>query len=104
MAVHIKQLADEVVGLEGVLDGESVPSILPAAKELLEKEQQLIVDLERISYSDSSGLALLLQWLQHARDLNKGIQFRNMPQQMRDIASVTGLLEVLPIIVNNELA
>jgi phospholipid transport system transporter-binding protein len=55
------------------------------------------IDLNNVSRSDSAGVALLIEWIRQAQKNNKTIQFHNIPKQMRDIATVTGVDKMLAI-------
>lgn len=85
------------VKLKGVLDFNTVLSIENSAKKLFKQTNPIIVDLKEITYSDSSGLALLSEWTRKAHKESLAISFKNMPQQMVDIARVTGVDQLLPI-------
>ena len=57
----------------------------------------LEIDLSGLQRSDSSGLALLVEWYRSAEQRNKMISFVNIPAQMLDIAMLSGLDDILPI-------
>ncbi|MCW8932356.1 MAG: STAS domain-containing protein, partial [Gammaproteobacteria bacterium] len=57
----------------------------------------LDIDLAQLERSDSSGLALLVEWYREAEQEDKTISFFNLPAQMYEIARISGLNEILPI-------
>lgn len=57
----------------------------------------LNVDLAGVSRSDSTGLALLLDWMRRAQQARQDITFHNMPEQMLSIARASGLEQLLPL-------
>lgn len=94
----IKQ-ADGTYIIEGELNMHTVPE---ATKELIAilptaEGDKLTIDLTAVSRSDSAGVALLVEVMQHAKKANLTLVFKNLPQQMKDIADVSGLLEILPV-------
>ena len=61
------------------------------------EQDALVFDLKQVSFSDSSGVALLTAWGREAKRLDKSIRFVNLPTQLFDIAQVCGLAKILPI-------
>ncbi|MGH8477561.1 MAG: STAS domain-containing protein [Methylococcales bacterium] len=58
----------------------------------------LEIDLSGVSRADSAGLALVVEWMAKARRGNTEIHFLNMPRQMREIAGVTEVDTILPLV------
>ena len=61
-------LPDEsnVLPLEGEIDLHVSPRIAASLKAIIEqKPERLVVDLSRVSYIDSSGLAVLIEGMQN---------------------------------------
>lgn len=85
--------------LTGDLSFDSVPELWEQNKAILFEDDSstLDINLSRLERSDSSGLAILLEWYREAEQSNKKITFINIPQQMYDIARVSGLDEILPL-------
>ncbi len=52
-------------------------------------------DFAQVELSDSSGVALLLAWLREANAAGKPVSFRNLPQQLLDVAKVCGVLSLI---------
>ena len=85
--------------IEGELNNQTVPDI---SKQLLAlipaiEGKNITVDLALVSRSDSAGVALLVEVMQLAKSANLTLLFTNLPQQMKDIAGLSGLLDILPI-------
>ena len=53
--------------------------------------KQVTVDLGGVTNSDSAGLALLIEWIKHARTKRLQIRFRNIPEQLINLAKLSGL-------------
>lgn len=90
--------------IEGELNMQTVPEVSKQLAKLI-KEQTLVtenltLDLTSISRSDSAGVALLVDVMQRAKTAKMTLLFSNLPQQMQDIAGISGLLDILPISEN----
>lgn len=85
--------------LKGRLNFKSVPELWKKNKISLftDATDLLDIDLSQLEHSDSSGLALLVEWYREAEQQNKKITFSNLPAQMYEIACVSGLNEILPL-------
>lgn len=82
----------------GCLTSDTVPQYVEIASRVFEKNVPAqSIDLAGISKSDSSGVALLVEWMRQAHQINTKIHFINMPENMRAIVKVTGLLGILPL-------
>jgi len=57
----------------------------------------LIVDLAAVEESDSTALSLLLEWQRAAKAQGWRIGFANLPANMRSLAEVYGVLELIPL-------
>ena len=101
MSVKISKKDHAVYAIEGELNMQTVPE---AAKqlaglmaELPSGAENLNLDLASISRSDSAGVALLIDVMQAAKSSKITLLFSNLPQQMQDIAGISGLIDILPI-------
>ena len=76
----------------------TVPAVWRSANTLLQgASQDLLIDLQQVTHTDSAGLALLLEWMTLARDKQLQIHFRNLPAQLWEIAKVSDLEDILPL-------
>ena len=98
MSVQIELHADNTVVLSGELNMETVPGLLDRMPVSLDKPGiELSIDLKGVTRSDSAGLALLVEWMQHAQQRQCHLRFAHLPQQLLDIARVSGLDSILPL-------
>lgn len=58
-------------------------SFLKAAKEIT-------IDLSRVSSTDSAGLALMIEWIKYSRQNRTQIAFKNIPEQLLNLAKLSG--------------
>ena len=98
MQAKINKQEKGIYAIEGELNMQSVPAVSKQLFELMQKENQsLILDLSSVSRSDSAGVALLVEAMQLAKTNNLSLSLSNLPQQMKGIAEISGLLDIFPI-------
>ncbi len=53
--------------------------------------KNIVMDLGGVGNTDSAGLALLVEWIKNARLQRVHLQFRNIPEQIFNLAKLSGL-------------
>ena len=53
------------------------------------------IDLARVTESDSAGLAVLIEWLAHARARGVALRYENVPAQILAIARISDVQDLL---------
>jgi len=98
----ITQQSDGVFIIEGELNMQTVPAVSKQLQSVLPKTNgaTYTLDLASVTRSDSAGVALLVEVMQIAKTAKQTLLFSNLPGQMKDIAGVSGLLDILPISKN----
>ncbi|CAI8996835.1 phospholipid transport system transporter-binding protein [Pseudomonas sp. IT-P74] len=83
--------------LSGVLDYRSGPGLREQGKALIKasKAAALVVDCSAVTKSSSVGLSLLLCFIRDAQAAGKTLSIHGMPEDMREIAQVSELTELL---------
>jgi phospholipid transport system transporter-binding protein len=83
--------------LSGVLDYRSGPGLREQGQALIKasKAAALVVDCSAVTKSSSIGLSLLLCFMRDAQAAGKSVSIRGMPEDMREIAQVSELTELL---------
>lgn len=83
--------------LSGVLDFRSGPGLRKEGQALINASTaaSLIVDCSAVEKSSSVGLSLLLAFMRDAQAAGKALSIRALPDDMREIAQVSGLTELL---------
>ena len=86
-----------VLRLAGVLDYRSGPTLRKEGKALIAASSapHLVLDCSAVVKSSSVGLSLLLGFMRDAQAAGKALEVREMPADMREIAGVYDLDEVL---------
>lgn len=90
----IEPLGEGRFVVTGVLDATTVGAVLKRSALLLGDYPTLQIDLAGVTQSDSSGLALLLEWLRLARLKRQQISFQNIPHQIDALARISEVEEL----------
>jgi len=98
-ASQLEKIASGHYILKGQLSFKTVPELWATNKISLfaDETDVLDIDLSQLERSDSSGLALLVEWYREAEQDGKKITFLNLPGQMYEMARISGLNEILPL-------
>ena len=83
--------------LSGVLDYRSGPDLRKQGQALINSSNApaLVLDCSAVTKSSSVGLSLLLCFMRDAEAVKKPVSIRALPDDMREIAEVSGLTELL---------
>ncbi len=95
----IRQGAAGELLLVGVLDYRTGPTLREAGRQLISQNAAAALTLScaQVEKSSSVGVSLLLAFMRDAQAANKSLVLRDLPDDMREIAQVSGLLELLPL-------
>jgi phospholipid transport system transporter-binding protein len=83
--------------ISGVLDYRSGPDLRKQGQALINSSNAptLVLDCSAVTKSSSVGLSLLLCFMRDAEAVKKPVSVRALPEDMREIAQVSGLTELL---------
>lgn len=81
--------------VQGAMTFGSVTNLWHQSEGMFSDEGILQIDLAGVTHTDSGGLALLIEWLREASRRGTRIEFLNLPDQMRALASAANLWEIL---------
>jgi phospholipid transport system transporter-binding protein len=81
--------------VNGVLHFTTVTALLRSGSEAIVSGRAAVIDLSGVKDSDSSGLALLVEWLSIARAASKTLRYENIPTQLHQLARLSDLEELL---------
>jgi phospholipid transport system transporter-binding protein len=79
----------------GVLHFTTVTALLHVGSDAIANGRAAIIDLSGVKDSDSSGLALLIEWLSIARSESHGLRYENIPTQLHQLARLSDVEELL---------
>jgi phospholipid transport system transporter-binding protein len=81
--------------VNGVLHFTTVTALLRSGSEAIASGRAAVIDLSGVKDSDSSGLALLIEWLSIARAEHKTLRYENIPTQLHQLARLSDVEELL---------
>ena len=79
----------------GPLDFSTVTRLLPRGAAAIAQGRAAVIDLAGVTHSDSSALALLIEWLSLARDSQHPLRYENMPAQLQQLARLSEVDDLL---------
>lgn len=85
----------ETFRLEGRLTVDEVPTVYLEHRDWKENGPPGVIDLSGLAATDSSAVALLLEWLSWARARDNRIRFDNPPEALRTIAGLSQVERLL---------
>lgn len=93
-----------LVRLSGDIDLDSTPSARRAIMICLKKGRGVMVDLSKVRYIDSSGVAVLVEGFQYARSRKLEFVLVNVSSRVMSVLSIARLDKVFPILELEEAA
>lgn len=94
MKIQIRNDADniELVGLEGDLDFDSSPKLKQEFSKLIEKgAAKILINLRKVSYIDSSGLATFIELFQKLKRHQGKLVLFNLSDAVRNVFEIAKL-------------
>jgi phospholipid transport system transporter-binding protein len=85
----------QILVFSGELNRDSVVQYWPF-QPLQNMQGSIVFDLAGLRHVDTAGLAWLIQVLSQARSKSIQVRLRDMPAQLRSLASVSDVLNLLP--------
>ena len=93
-----KNNKDHVLPLEGEIDLHVSPHISASLGAMIdEKPKQIVVDLSKVSYIDSSGLAVLIEGMQNVEAYGGKFALVGLQENVRPIFEIARLDQVYRI-------
>lgn len=83
--------------LGGVIDFNTVIVLDQQARALFPQYQQITVDLGNVTYVNSAGLALLLEWKRRTELENRSIKILRVPGKLLNIARISEIDDILSL-------
>lgn len=91
----INFISPSTLVVQGVLNFDSVMDLQKTIITKLVRDEHIIIDLKQVTYSNSAGVALLIEWQKQANRYNRQLAFINVPLQMHYIIQISGLTNIL---------
>ena len=83
--------------ITGVMNFDSIQSLNQRACELFPPFNRVNIDLSGVTYVNSAGLALLLEWKRKAIAEDRIIELHSVPQKLLNIARMSELDGILSL-------
>lgn len=84
--------------LEGEIDFNNSPDLRKSFIKLIENQaKKVILDLEKVTYVDSSGLATLVEMLQKLKNSDGQLKLTNLQEKVRSVFEITKLEKIFEI-------
>jgi len=93
---ELKPDSNGCVTLSGRLTVDEVPSVYKKSLRWRDHDRlPSMIDLQAVEGTDSSAIALLLEWADWACHAKHRIEFRNPPESLRTIAGLSSMTSLL---------
>jgi phospholipid transport system transporter-binding protein len=90
-AFSIKRTATDRLEAEGAICFSGAAQALKSGLALIGPNENTTIDLAQVTETDSAGLAVLVEWLAHARKLGTVLHYANIPAQILAVARISDL-------------
>jgi anti-anti-sigma factor len=87
-----------VLRIGGELDRETCGSIEPALMAAVVSARSILIDLARVTFCDSTGLATLIATHEKATANGAALAIRHVPPKVQRLFEITGTDEVIEIV------
>jgi len=104
---YTKEINNNITGIniEGEIDVYTSPKVKEALNDLIQKgHNNIIVNLEGVSYIDSTGLGVLIGALKRVKENNGDIKLVCTNLQIKKIFDITGLIKIFDLYDSEEQA
>ena len=91
-----------IIALEGEIDLSCSPEARQSILNVLEDDKNLLINLEKVSYIDSSGVACLVEGYQTAKKKSLNFGLVGVSEAAMSVLKLARLDQVFPIFNSNE--
>lgn len=81
--------------VNGELSFATAAGLLDKSTSVFAQSQNLAVDLSGVTYADSAGLALLIEWLRLAKQRGAMLRYSGLPGQLKSLAAISEVESLL---------
>lgn len=94
-AAKLAQQGEGRYRVSGELSFATVTDLLLQSRSLFAGEPSIELDLSGVTYADSAGLSLLIEWLRQARLQGKHLHYLALPAQLQALANISEVDDLL---------
>ncbi len=94
------RLIDEIAVMDchgRIVFGDESSALYEAATGMLEKTNNLVLNLSGVNYIDSGGLGALVSIYTYAKSSGANVRLANLTQRVRDLLQITKLVTVFDV-------
>jgi phospholipid transport system transporter-binding protein len=91
------RLVDGSFHVIGKLSFASVVNLYKESMPLINNHQDLLFDFSQVTSSDSSGLALIIEWIKLAKKQSKPIKFHHISDDLMSLAKASSLDKIISL-------
>jgi phospholipid transport system transporter-binding protein len=85
----LELVGDGRARVAGLLGFKTVSALLAQGSAAIDAGRIAVMDLGAVTASDSSGLALLIEWLSVAKRAGRELRYENVPAQIHQLARLS---------------
>lgn len=94
----IEDKKQSILSLSGEIDAYTAPQLKEAFDTLLEQNvQTIVVDMENVTYMDSTGLGVFISVLKSVKEKDSEFSLVNIQERVLRLFQITGLDEVMDL-------
>jgi len=97
MAAEMVLSEDGSLRVEGAITVHNVVAVVERGNALFARDD-LVIDLAQVTEVDSSAVSMLLEWQREAHRCNRRIRFANTPQNLKGLAQLYGVSEMISLV------
>jgi len=87
-----------IARVDGEIDINTAPQFKKAFERLMkEKDARVVINMEKVGYIDSSGLATLVELLKNFRKINARLKLASLSVKVRSLFEITKLEKLFDI-------
>lgn len=87
----------EVFRVSGPVTIDNVRGVIEEGLQAFDRDD-LVVDLGGLGTVDSSALSMMLEWMRAAARSGRRVRYLNLPENLKSLAGVYGVLDELPLL------
>ncbi|WP_438434551.1 STAS domain-containing protein [Gorillibacterium sp. sgz500922] len=96
--IHVQETNDShTVFVSGELDLAVAAQFRSVIEPLLPSDKEVILNLEDLSYIDSTGMGIIIFFLKERSEGGKALSVQNVPQKIKKLFDLTGITRFLPV-------
>ncbi|HEX6829084.1 MAG TPA: STAS domain-containing protein [Burkholderiales bacterium] len=86
----------DIFRVSGPVTLENVTAVVQEGRDAF-AGSDVVVDLSGLANVDSTAISMMLEWMRDAARGGRRMRYANLPENLRTLAKVYGVLEVLPL-------